>query len=264
MLVVYGISPPKESFPKAKEAATKALSIDGTLAEARTSLAFIKHRWDWGGDEAEKEFQLAIKYKPTYAPAHQWYSSYLVAVGRNDEAIAEAKRAQELEPLSFISNSHLGWILYLAGRYDAAIAHCKRLLDVDPNFFPARRYLGLVYEQKGMYSEAINEFQQGVKLSGNPLMLSLLGHAYAASGQKSEARRILVELNQQEQKYVSPYTIAAIYAGLGEKDSAFKWLEKAFEERDIWLMNMRVDPVLKPIRADQRFTNLLQRIGPTP
>ena len=264
MLVVYGISQPKEAFPKAKEAATKALSIDGTLAEARTSLAFIKHRFDWGGEEAETEFQLAIKYKPTYAPAHQWYSSYLVAVGRFGEAIAEAKRAQELEPLSFIGNSHLGWILYLAGHYDEAIAHCKRLLDVDPNFFPARRYLGLVYEQKGMYGEAIDEFQQGVKLSGNPLMLSLLGHAYAASGKKAEAQRILAELNQQKQKYVSPYTVATIYAGLGEKDQAFKWLEKAFEDRDIWLMNLRVDPVLKPIRADQRFTNLVQRIGLTP
>lgn len=264
MLVVYGISQPKDAFPKAKEAATKALSIDGTLAEARTSLAFIKHRWDWGREEAEKEFQLAIKYKPTYAPAHQWYSSYLVAMGRFDEAISEAKRAQELEPLSFIGNSHLGWILYLAGRYDDAIAHCKRLLDVDPNFFPARRYMGLAYEQKGMYPEAIDQFQQGVKLSGSPLMMSLLGHAYAASGKKSEALRILGELDREKQRYVSPYTVATIYAGLGEKDQAFKWLEKAFDERDIWLMNMRVDPVLKAIRSDRRFTNLLQRIGLTP
>ena len=261
MLVVYGISQPKDAFPKAKEAATKALSIDGTLAEARTSLAFIKHRWDWGKEEAEKEFQLAIKYKPTYAPAHQWYSSYLVAVGRFDDAINEAKRAQELEPLSFIGNSHLGWILYLAGRYDESIAHCKRLLDVDPNFFPARRYMGLSYEQKDMYAEAINQFEQGVKLSGSPLMMSLLGHAYAASGKKPEARRILAELGQQKQRYVSPYTVATIYAGLGEKDQAFKWLEKAFDERDIWLMNMRVDPVLKPIRSDHRFADLLQRIG---
>jgi DNA-binding winged helix-turn-helix (wHTH) protein/TolB-like protein/Flp pilus assembly protein TadD len=264
MLVVYGISQPKDAFPKAKEAATKALSIDGTLAEARTSLAFIKHRWDWGREDAEREFQLAIKSKPTYAPAHQWYSSYLVAMGRFDEAIAEAKRAEELEPLSFISNSHLGWILYFAGRYDEAIAHCKRLLDVDPNFFPARRYMGLAYEQKGMYAEAIDQFQQGVKLSGSPLMMSLLGHAYAASGKKAEAQRILAELGQQKQRYVSPYTVATIYAGLGEKDQAFKWLEKAFEERDIWLMNLKVDPLFKPIRSDSRFTNLLQRIGLTP
>ncbi|MEK6285031.1 MAG: winged helix-turn-helix domain-containing protein [Acidobacteriota bacterium] len=261
MLVVYGINQPKEAFPKAKEAATRALSIDGTLAEARTSLAFIKHRWDWAGADAEAEFQLAIKSKPTYAPAHQWYSSYLVAMGRFDEAIAEARRAEELEPLSFISNSHLGWILYLAGRYDEAIGHCKRLLDVDPNFFPARRYLGLAYEQKGMNAQAIAQFEQGVKLSGSPLMISLLGHAYAVSGRKPEARRILAELDQQKQRYVSPYTIAAIYAGLGEKDKAFKWLEKAFDDRDIWLMNLKVDPVLNNLRLDKRFTDLLQRMG---
>ena len=261
MLVVYGINQPSEAFPKAKEAATKALSIDGSLAEARTSLAFIKHRWDWAREDAEKEFQLAIKSKPTYAPAHQWYSSYLVAMGRFDEAIAEARRAQELEPLSFISNSHIGWILYFAGRYDEAIEHCKKLLDVDPNFFPARRYLGLVYEQKGMYKEAIAEFQQAAKLSGSPLMTSLLAHAYAASGNRAEAERLLVELGQQKQRYVSPYTVATIYAGLGQKDQAFKWLDKAFEERDIWLMNLRVDPLFKPLRSDGRFTIVLQRLG---
>ena len=261
MLVVYGINQPKDAFPKAKEAATKALSIDSTLAEARTSLAFIKHRWDWGGDEAEREFQQAIKSKPSYAPAHQWYSSYLVAVGRFDQAISEARRAEELEPLSFISNSHLGWILYLAGRYDDAIAHCERLLAVDPNFFPARRYMGLAYEQKNMYPEAIDQFEKGVKLSKSPLMLSLLGHAYAASGRKADAQKILADLDQQKERYVSPYTIATIYAGLGDKDQTFKWLEKAFEERDIWLMNMRVDPVLKPIRSDSRFTVLVHRIG---
>src|SRR6185369_9958560 len=228
MLVVYGINQPKEAFPKAKEAATEALKIDDSLAEARTSLAFIKHRWDWDRVGAEKEFQLAIRYKPGYAPAHQWYSSFLVAMGRFDEAIAEAKRAEELEPLSFISNSHLGWILFLAGRNDEAIAHCRRLLEVDPNFFPALRYLGLAYEQKGMHKEAIAEFAKGVKLSASPLMISLLGHAYAVSGNKAEARRILAELDQQKQRYVSPYTVATIYAGLGDRDQAFKWLEKAF------------------------------------
>lgn len=261
MLVVYGINQPKEAFPKAKEAATQALKIDDTLAEARTSLAFIKHRWDWDRVGAEKEFQLAIRYKPGYAPAHQWYSSYLVAMGRFDEAIAEAKRAEELEPLSFISNSHLGWILFLAGKNDEAIAHCKRLLEVDPNFFPALRYLGLAYEQKGMHKEAIAEFAKGVKLSASPLMISLLGHAYAVSGNKPEAQRILAELDKQKQRYVSPYTVATIYAGLGDKDQAFKWLEKAFEERDIWLMNLSVDPQFTPLRNDRRFADLLKRIG---
>jgi DNA-binding winged helix-turn-helix (wHTH) protein/TolB-like protein/Tfp pilus assembly protein PilF len=264
MLVVYGVSKPQEAFPRAKEAALKALKIDDTLAEAHTSLAFVKHRWDWERDDAERQFRLAIRYKPGYAPAHQWFSSYLVAVERFDEAIAEAKRAQELEPLSFISNLHLGWILYLAGRYDEAIDHCKKLLEVDPNFFPAHRYLGLAYEQKGMYREAISEFEKGVKLSGSPLMVALLGHAYAASGSKAEARRVLAELEQQKQKYVSPYTVAAIYAGLGEKDQAFRWLEKAYAERDIWLMNLRVDPVLKSLRSDGRFVHLLERLGLAP
>jgi tetratricopeptide (TPR) repeat protein len=121
--------------------------------------------------------------------------------------------------------------------------------------------MGLAYEQKNMYPAAIDQFEKGVKLSKSPLMLSLLGHAYAASGRKADARKILADLDQQKQRYVSPYTVATIYAGLGDKDETFKWLEKAYEERDIWLMNMRVDPVLKPIRSDARFTELVQRIG---
>ncbi len=265
MLVVYGVRQPKEGFPKAKDAAIKALDIDETLAEAHTSLAFIKFRWDRNRVDAEQEFQRAIKLKPSYAPAHQWYSSYLVALERFDEAIAEAKRAQELEPLSFIASSHLGWILYLAGQNDRAIEQCTKILDLDPNSFPAMRYRGLAYEQKGMYPEAIADFQKGVKLSGSPLMLALLGHAYAASGKRAEAQKVLGELRDlQSQRYVSPYTVAAIYAGLGEKDQAFKWLEKAYDERDIWVMNLKVDPVFGKLRSDRRFPDLLARTGLRP
>jgi len=265
MQVIYGVDQPKEGFPKAKEAAIKALEMDETLAEAHTSLAFIKFRWDRDRVEAEREFQLAIKYKPTYAPAHQWYSSYLVALERFDEAVAEARRTQELEPLSFIASSHLGWILYLSGRNDEAIATCTKILNLDPNSFPARRYLGLAYEQKGMYPQAVEEFQKGVKLSGSPLMLALLGHAYAASGKTAEARQVLTDLHDLEKRrYVSPYTVAAIHTGLGEKDQAFKWLERAYEERDVWLMNLKVDPVFAKLRADKRFQDLLTRAGLRP
>ena len=261
MLVVYGSLQPKEGFPKAKEAAMKALEIDENQAEAHSSLAFIKFRWDWDRAETEREFQTAIKLKPAYAPAHQWYSSYLVAVERFDEAIAEAKRTEELEPLSFVASSHLGWIYYLSGKNDLAIEQCKKILDLDPTSFPARRYLGLAYEAKGMYTEAINEFQTGVKLSGSPLMLALLGHAYAASGKKTEAKQILADLQQlQTQRYVSPYTVAAIYTGLGDQEQAFNWLEKAVEERDIWLMNLKVDPVFAKLRSNRKFTDLLARI----
>jgi DNA-binding winged helix-turn-helix (wHTH) protein/TolB-like protein/Tfp pilus assembly protein PilF len=265
MQVIYGVHQPKEGFPKAKEAAVKALEIDETLAEAHTSLAFIKFRWDRDRVEAEREFQLAIKHKATYAPAHQWYSSYLVALERFDEAIAEAKRTQELEPLSFIASSHLGWIQYLSGRNDEAIATCRKILNLDPNSFPARRYLGLAYEQKGMYPQAIDEFQKGVKLSGSSLMLALLGHAYAVSGRTAEARQVLADLHELEtRRYVSPYTVAAIYAGLGEKDQSFKWLERAYEERDVWLMNLKVDPVFAKLRSDKRFQDLLTRAGLRP
>jgi TolB-like protein/DNA-binding winged helix-turn-helix (wHTH) protein/Tfp pilus assembly protein PilF len=261
MLVVYGRLEPKEGFPKAKEAATKALEIDESNAEAHSSMAFIKFRWDWDRAATEREFQTAIKLKPAYAPAHQWYSSYLVAVERFDEAIAEAKRTDELEPLSFVASSHLGWIYYLSGRNDEAIEQCKKILELDPSSFPARRYLGLAYEAKGMYAEAITEFQTGVKLSGSPLMLALLGHAYAASGKKAEAQQVLVDLQQlQDQRYVSPYTVAAIYTGLGDKDQAFKWLDTAVEERDIWLMNLKVDPVFAKLRQERKFSDILARI----
>jgi DNA-binding winged helix-turn-helix (wHTH) protein/TolB-like protein/Tfp pilus assembly protein PilF len=261
MLVVYGRLQPKEGFPKAKEAATRALEIDESSAEAHTSMAFIMFRWDWNRAATEREFQEAIKLKPAYAPAHQWYSSYLVAVERFDEAIAEAKRTEELEPLSFVASSHLGWIYYLAGQNDKAIEQCRKILELDPSSFPARRYLGLAYEAKGMYTEAIAEFQTGVKLSGSPLMLALLGHAYAVSGKTAEAKQVLNDLQQlQGQRYVSPYTVAAIHAGLGDHEQAFKWLETAVEERDIWLMNLKVDPVFARLRAQRQFTDILARI----
>jgi DNA-binding winged helix-turn-helix (wHTH) protein/TolB-like protein/Tfp pilus assembly protein PilF len=261
MLVVYGRLKPKEGFPKAKEAAEKALEIDERLAEAHSSMAFIKFRWDWDRSAAEREFQTAIRLKPGYASAHQWYSSYLIAVERIDEAIAEAKRTEELEPLSFVASSHLGWIYYLAGQNDKAIEQCRKILELDPSSFPARRYLGLAYEAKGMYAEAIAEFLTGVKLSGSPLMLALLGHAYAASGKTAEAKQVLNDLQElQGQRYVSPYTVAAIHVGLGDQDEAFKWLELAVEERDIWLMNLKVDPVFAKFRSNRRFTDLLARI----
>jgi DNA-binding winged helix-turn-helix (wHTH) protein/TolB-like protein len=261
MLVVYGIRQPKEGFPKAKEAAIKALEIDETLAEAHASLAFIKFRWDWDRAETEREFKEAIKLKPSYAPAHQWYSSFLVAVERFDEAIAEAKRTEELEPLSFVASSHLGWIYYLSGQNDKAIEQAKKILELDPTSFPARRYLGLAYEQKGMYAEAISEFQKGLKVSGSPLMLALLGHAYAVSGKRAEAEQVLNDLQQlQTQRYVSPYTVAAIYVGLGDEEQAFKWLDTAADERDLWLVNLKVDPVFAKLRQNRRFGDLLARI----
>jgi DNA-binding winged helix-turn-helix (wHTH) protein/TolB-like protein/Tfp pilus assembly protein PilF len=265
MLVVYGVRRPHDAFPAAKQAAERALEIDDTLAEAHTSLAFIKFRWDWDRLDAERGFKLAIWHKPNYAPAHQWYSSYLAAFGRFDEAIEEAKKAQRLETPTLITDSHIGWILYLAGRQDEAIEQCQKLLEIDPTFFPARRYLGLAYEEKGLYDKAVAEFQRAKQLSGSPLIVALLGHAYAVSGKHGEAKQVLAELREIEAyRYVSPYTVAAIHAGLGDRDEAFRWLERAYEERDIWLMNLKVDPALRPLRTDPRFKDLSRRVGLDP
>src|SRR5258705_5910818 len=187
----------------------KALEIDESLAEAHTSMAFIKFRWDWDRAETEREFQTAIRLKPSYAPAHQWYSSYLVAVERFAPPPPPPPPTPPPEPLSFVASSHLGWIYYLSGQNDKAIEQCRKILELDPSSFPARRYLGLAYEAKGLYTEAIAEFQTGVKLSATPLMLALLGHSYALSGTKAEAQQVLTDLEQlQGQRYVSPDTAA--------------------------------------------------------
>ena len=263
ILAYYGALSPKQAFPKAKEAALKALEINGKLAEAHTSLAYVRHRyeWDWAG--AEEEFRRAIELNPGYAPAHQWYSSFLVAMGRTDEAIAEAKLTRKLDPLSPIINSHLGWVLYLAHQQDQAIAQCRLTLGLEPDFFPARRYLGLAYEQSGLREQAVTELQEAAVLSGNsPLTKAELAYAYAVSGKKAAAQRVLEELNERaKNEYISPYFIATIYTGLGRKDEAFAWLQKAFDDRADGLVYLAVEPKFDSLHADPRFHDLLRRMN---
>ncbi len=266
MLVLYGALSPKEGFPKAKAAAIRALEIDDTLAEAHTSLAYALFRWDWDWQAAEREFKRAIELSPNYAVAHQWYSNLLLTLGRADEAIAAAKRAQELDPLSLITSSQLAWILYHARQYDRAIEQAQKTIELAPNFFAARRYLGLAYEQQGRYEEAIAQFQRGVEISNGALLMKAhLGHAYAVAGKKEMARQVLGELLEQAKRsYVSPYLIAVIYAGLGEQDLAFEWLERAYEERAEFIVYLRADPRLDPLRSEVRFSTLAQRMGLIP
>ncbi|MCI0418326.1 MAG: tetratricopeptide repeat protein, partial [Acidobacteria bacterium] len=226
MLVIYSVLPSKETFPKAREAAEKALELDSGLAEAHAALAFIYHQWEWNWIEAEREFKLAIELKPSYAPAHQWYSSLLAVTGRTEEAIAEAKRAQELEPFSLIVSSHLGWINYLARRYDQAIEQAQQKLKLDPNFFPAHRYQALAYQSQGKHDQAIAGFQKALSLSrGSTLLKAELAHAYAVAGKRREAQAALDELHQlSASHHLSPFHLALIYTGLGEKDRAIELL----------------------------------------
>jgi DNA-binding winged helix-turn-helix (wHTH) protein/TolB-like protein/Tfp pilus assembly protein PilF len=259
----FGLLPPHEAYPKAKVAAEEALKVDPDLVEAQVSLAFVKSLFerDWPG--AEAGFKRAIELNPNYGPAHQWYGVSLAGAGRVDEAVAEVKRAQQVDPLSRTISAVVGWMLYLARDYDTAIEQEKVVLEMDPNFALAHRYLGLIYEQKRMYAEAISEFQKAEWLSGaKPLDSSSLAHAYAIAGKRAEARQILKKVSEgPPEVYFPAQDIALIYVGLGEKDLAFDWLEKAVQERSPWLIHLSVDPRFDPIRSDPRFTELLRRIG---
>jgi tetratricopeptide (TPR) repeat protein len=259
----FGLLPPKEVYPKARGAAQKALEIDGNLAEAQVSMAFVKalFEWDWQG--ADAGFKRAIELNPNYGPAHQWYGVYLAGAGRLTEAVAQAQRAQEVDPLSLTINSVVGWMLYFDRQYDRTIEQEKKTLEMDPNFVLSYRYRGMAYEQKGMYPEAIADLQNAVTLSGSrTTVLGPLGHAYAIAGRRSEARKVLDEVMQlRARSYFPSYEIALIYTGMGEKDQAFEWLDKAYEERSPWLIHLRVDPRFETLHSDPRFADLVRRVG---
>nr|MBA3634280.1 tetratricopeptide repeat protein [Acidobacteriota bacterium] len=260
------VLPLKESHPKARAAAEKALEIDGELAEAHASLAAVimDYYWDWA--EAEKHFQRAIALNPNYPVARNWYSQHLSRMGRLEEAVEEAKRAQTLDPLSSHANSHVGLALYRARRYDEAVVELQKAMEIDPGALDAHIFLGFVYVQQGKSEEAIAEFQTVVKLSHRtPGLLALLGYAYATAGKPEEARAILKELNfRSKNQPVSPFETAMIYIGLGEREQAFTWLEKAYDERAWQLGFLKVEPIFDPLRPDSRFTDLMRRVNLIP
>jgi TolB-like protein/DNA-binding winged helix-turn-helix (wHTH) protein len=258
-------APPIELAPKARAAVDKALQLDPMLAEARTVLAGVRHAdWDWSG--AGVEYRHAIELNPNYAHAHHWYSQYLCEQGKFDEGVAEADRAHTLDPLNLMLGIDVGMRLYWARRYKEAIAPIQKTLELDSNFRVAHRFLGQVYEQNGMYEAAIAELRRAAKLSeNNPIDLGALGHAYAVSGHRSEALQILEGLRQHSAKrYVSGYEFALIYSGLGEQDNAVQWLDRAFQEHSTWMLHLKVDPRLDPLRSDPRFQDLVRRVGLAP
>jgi DNA-binding winged helix-turn-helix (wHTH) protein/Tfp pilus assembly protein PilF len=259
------IVPPAEAGSRAEAAAKKALEIDEQLGQAHTALGVLHFRnLDWS--EGVREFQRAIDLDPSYSTAHMWYSYYLMALGRFDEAVAEAKRAQELDPLSLIINTQTGTPFFYMRQYDRAIEQYQKALEMDPQFPPARYWLGRAHTQKGDYSEAIEALRPTV--AANPSLrayITPLAYAYAVSGQRSEAVKLLDELrDQSKQRSVSAYYIALIYAGLGEKDQAFVWLEKSYREKADGIIFLKVEPGFDGLRSDPRFHGLLQRMSLTP
>ena len=264
-LGAFGIAllPPGEAMPKAKSAAMRALEIDDSLAEAHASLAFVRLYYDWDWSGAEKAFQRAIELNPNYAAAHQWYSHLLMARGRTSESISEAKRAAEVDPLSLPASLNLGWQYQWSRQYDLAIEVQRKVLEMERDFEQAHWVLGLAYEGKGMVEDATAEFEKAILLSGrNPVYVAILGHAYAIDGRKVEAMGVRAELEEQsKRRYVSPYWMATLHVGLGDKDQAFQWLEKAYEERSGGLIWIGVDPRMDSLRSDPRFAVLARRIG---
>jgi eukaryotic-like serine/threonine-protein kinase len=262
MLATYGAKPPSEAFPLAKAEAWKALEADDSLAEAHTSLAYALFRGDWNWTESETQFKQALRLNSKSAQAYQWYANLLVALGRSDEAIARTQRAQELDSTSSIIRSHFGFVYFFARRYDDSIAVCQKVLELDPTYFAARRYLGQAYAQKGKYDLAISEFQRAVAANGSPLMRAELAHTYALARKKDEAQKILADLQRlSSDRYISPYHIALIYSGLGNREETFNWLEQAFQGRADYLVYLKVDPRFDWLHKDPRFASLVDRIG---
>jgi tetratricopeptide (TPR) repeat protein len=258
-----GFLPPWEVFPKAKAAARKALEIDDTLGEAHASLAYINTVYDWDWLAAEREFKRSLELNPNYETAHYFYAYYLSAMGRFDEAINETKRAQELDPLSLPINTAVGAVNSFARHYDEAIEQLRKTLEMNPNFLWARTSLGGTYCFMEMWEEAIVELQKVLTIAGDlPFALGGLGYAYGFSGQKDEALKMLNRLIElSKEKYVSPIYRAWIYLGLGEMDQAFEHLEKAYLERDWYLINLKIFPGFDSLRSDPRFTALLKKMG---
>ncbi len=267
---------PKEIMPKARDAALKALQLDEDLAEAHTSLGNVKLILDWNWSGAEREFKRAIELNPNYSPAHVWYAHYLVAMGRFDESIAEAKRSLDLDPFSQLTMDFAAWSFYLARRYDLTIQQSRKSLELAPEFPWAHYHLGLVYERTGRVSEAVQEFMKAEELFGmSQDRLAELRKVYHQSGEKGYWRKILAfcqEASKHPRKFASPSgygccdymqnaDVAAVQVRLGEFNAAFESLERGYAEHDAELIYLKVDPYWDDLRSDPRFQDLIRRVG---
>jgi serine/threonine protein kinase len=260
----WNFVPPKQAFPRAKEAAEKALEIDDSLGEAHSAMGFEKmlYEWDWEG--AEKEHKRALELNPSNASSRILYAHYLWILGRFEEALGECKRAQELNPLSRNVAQTRATILMTMRQYDRSIEEYKALLEISPDYYTARFWLAFPYAFKGMHDEAVASIDEAMAVSrgGAPLMWTVKGFIYSITGKKEEAKKTLDQmLEQSKRSYVAPWMIAGIYIGLGDRDKAFEWIEKAFKERDHWLIYLKVNPIFDNLRSDPRFSKILKRMG---
>jgi tetratricopeptide (TPR) repeat protein len=257
--------PPSEAFPKAEANARKALDLDPGLAEAHVSMGYSELVYERSYANSRNEFQTALNLRPNYATAHQYYAYYLTSMRSLNEAIQERKRAVELEPASPLLNAALGEAYYQAHQFDLSMAHNREALSLDPHYAVAVINVGLSLEQKQMYSDALHAFQSILQFAPNdPALLAFVGHNYAVSGQTASAQQVVAQLKQmKESSYVSSLYIALVYTGLGNKDEAFAWLDKAYNERCEYLVYLPTEPLADSLRGDPRFDALLKNLGLT-
>ena len=252
---------PTEVMPKARQAALKALEIDTQLAESHAAVALVKMAYEWNHDEAEREFKRATEINPGYATVYQWHGWHLAILGRLEESIVELNRAQELDPLSEV-NAYIGLSHYWGRQYAMAIEQFQKALELYPDFWLPRLYLGWTYLQLGDITRANAELAEAFRLEDSPWTVASLAHAAAVVGDRTRACQQLDELQQRAtRQFVSPYFVARVYTGLGEKELALAWLEKAYEARDECLTWLKVDPALDSLHADSRYLDLQRRLG---
>jgi serine/threonine-protein kinase len=264
LLPEYGAYPPKEAYPKVKQAVLRAVEIDDMLAEAHVTLAQIKRRYDYDWSTAERTYKRAIELDPNYATAHHWYGYDLMCVGRFDEAIDEIKRAHELDPLSLVITRNLGQVLYRAGRYDEALEALNKTLEMDPTFSATHLYLGKVFLQMSRHEDALAAFQKEKEYARGwgTRTEAWIGVAYMKLDQREKTQEILDELiKRSEQTYVRPTSIAMLCFILGEDDHGFQWLEKGYEEYDSFLRLIRSEPIFDCVRSDPRFREIVRKMG---
>jgi TolB-like protein/Flp pilus assembly protein TadD/DNA-binding XRE family transcriptional regulator len=257
-----GTLPPVEAMAKAKTAASRALELDGRLAEAHATLAYRTTHYDWDWTTAEAQYKRALELNPNYAVSHHWYSHYLTAMGRTEESLVASKRCLELDPLDLVINIHMAWHHQFARQYEEAVEQCWKTNELHPNSFWPPYFFGMAYQQQGKTAAAAVEYQKAIQMSGNVTFTTAgLGHLYASSGRSAEARAIFDELCARAQNtYVPAYDLALVCVGLGATDEAFEWLDKAYDERCGWLTYLNVEPRMDALRSDSRFNDLLRRL----
>jgi TolB-like protein/Flp pilus assembly protein TadD len=263
LLAFYGALPTNEILPKARAAATRALELDERLAEAHTAVADLQYLFEWDWESAERGFRRAIELNPNYPTAHQWYANYLTVLLRTKEACVEIARAEELDPLDPVISMDVGLTCYYAsGDYGKAIDQYQKVLELHPNFALAHFFLALAHLRKNDFADAVRELETTKRLdAGEPAPIAVLGYTFGISGQRREAEQVLAELRAlSKRRYVSPFLIAWVHLGLGDKDRAFQWLEKAIAERAGRIVYLKVERGFDPLRSDPRFDDLLRRL----